>query len=109
MALYSNVLCTIEGWSITRVIQNNVNKMNEGLCLFPYARVLGQLHFIGVGWNEHDEDTPYLAYRKWHLKEQALLVDVALLGMYILVTNLHINLNVGTICNHFFYHYMSYG
>ena len=34
----------------------------------------------GIGWNEYDDDIPQLVYRKYHLKEQTMFNDVALLG-----------------------------
>ncbi len=40
------------------------------------------LQYVGIGWSEHDEDTPHLIYKKWHLKDQVVCVDVALLSMF---------------------------
>ena len=38
------------------------------------------LLFSGVGWSEYDDDIGHLVYRKWHLKDQACCLDVALIG-----------------------------
>ena len=41
---------------------------------------VNEFYSAGLGWSEYDEDTPRLIFKKWELKDQSNINNIAFLG-----------------------------